>query len=83
MVSVWPCLLYKLPLVNPVPIHLIQKWPPLGKKMARVARKQGHKGQFGWNKKKKVNQLTLQHNCHLSSLSTTEFAKQYGNDTWP
>ena len=52
-------------------IHLIQKWPPLGKKLARVARKRGHKGQFGWNKNKKVNQLTLRHNCHFSSLSNS------------
>ena len=46
-----------------MPIHLIQKWPPLGKKLARVARKRG------WNKNKKVNQWTLRHNCHFSSLS--------------
>ena len=39
------------------------------KKLARVARKRGHKGQFGWNKNKKVNQSTLRHNCHFSSLS--------------
>ena len=52
-------------------IHLIQKWPPLEKKLPRVARKRGRKGQFGWNKNKKVNQLTLQHNCHFSSLSNS------------
>ena len=39
------------------------------KKLARVARKRGHKGQIGWNKNKKVNQFTLQNNCHFSSLS--------------
>ena len=46
-----------------------QNWPQLGKKLARVAWKRGHKGQFGWNKNKKVNQSTLRHNCHFSSLS--------------
>ena len=59
------------PLDNQTCIHLIQKWPPLGKILAQVARKRGHKGQFGWNKKKKVNQLTLRHNCHFSPLSNS------------
>ena len=32
-------------------IHLIPKWPPRReKKLVRVARKRGHKGQFGLNK---------------------------------
>ena len=42
-------------------------------KLARVARKRGHKGQIGWNKNKKVNQLTLQNNCHFSLLSKLVF----------
>ena len=41
------------------------------KQLARVARKQGPKGQFGRNKNKKVNQLILRHNCHFSSLSNS------------
>ena len=39
------------------------------KKLVQVARKRGHKGQFGWNKNNKVSQLTLQNNCHFPSLS--------------
>ena len=30
------------------------------KKLAQVAQKQSHKGQFGWNKNNKVSQLMLQ-----------------------
>ena len=37
-------------------------------KLARVARKRGHKRQFGWNKNKKVSQLMLQNNYHFPSL---------------
>ena len=37
------------------------------KKLARVARKRGHKGQFGWNKK--VSPFMLQKNCHFPSFS--------------
>ena len=47
-------------------MHLIPKWPPRGKQLARVAQKRGHKGQFGWNKNKEVSQLTLQNNCLFS-----------------
>ena len=31
-----------------VAIHLIQKWLPLEKKLARVERKRGHKGQVSF-----------------------------------
>ena len=51
------------------PIHLIPKWSPRRIKLAGAAQKRGHKGQFGWNKNKKVNQLMLQNNCHFPLLS--------------
>ena len=71
------------------PIHLIPKLSPHRIKLAGAAQKRGHKGQFGWNKNKKVNQLMLQNNCHfpllsnLFSLPRNIYAKRYKNYTRP
>ena len=68
--TIWPNL-------KSATIYLIPEWPPHGKKLARVARKRSHKGQFGWNKNKKVNQLALQKTLLFSFAFNVFFATEY------